>query len=307
MSQPKVTVVMSVYNDEPYLAEAVESILGQTFKNFEFLIVDDGSTDKSSAILKKYAAKDKRIRLLSQKNRGLVASLNRSIKEAGSEYIARQDADDKSAPNRLVKQIEFLKANPDVVIVGSSISVIDENGKSLHQHAVLLNDLELREELLVRSPFAHGSVVFKRQAAIDAGLYNKASWPAEDYDFWLRLSDYGQLANFDACLYTYREHDQSISQKNLVLQHKKVKAIRELAWKEHSRLMPKKKIDLNHYKNLDMGQQRIERIIDNNVLVSKIAWRHGQKSLAMKNMLLLAGESIAYRKTAGKIKRGIRS
>ena len=303
MSQPVVTVLMSVYNGQDYLAEAIDSILAQTFKDFEFLIIDDGSSDKSPAILKKYATRDKRIELLAQKNQGLVPSLNRGIKEASGKYIARQDADDQSAPNRLAKQVKFLESNPNTVIVGSSIEVMDEASNILHRHAILLDDPELRQELLLRSPFAHGSVTFNRQSAIEAGLYDPASWPAEDYDLWLRLSKYGKLANLDEYLYIYREHGSGISVKNLELQQKKLKEVQDKAWKERSRLLPKKKIDLAAYKNLDMGELRIGRIIDNNVFISKSAWRCNQKTLALKNMSILAGDRVTYRKAAGKLKR----
>lgn len=305
MSTPAVSVVMSVYNGERFLNEAVESILSQSFKDFEFIIIDDGSTDDSQKVLKKFAAADKRVKLITQKNQGLVASLNRGIKEASGDYIARQDADDKSTPERLAKQIRFLEEHTATVIVGSSVHVMDGSGHILHQHAVLLNDPELRQELLIRSPFAHGSLMFKREEVIKAGLYDQASWPAEDYDLWLRLSEYGQLANLDEYLYIYREHDQGLSQKNLKVQEAKREAVQQKAWRQHGRLLPRKRIDLEAYKNLDMGQLRIERIIDNNVFISKQAWQHNQKSLALKNMAMLAGDKVTYRKAAGKLRRKV--
>lgn len=307
MSSTNLSVIMPVYNAENYLSEAIDSVLGQTFKDFEFIIIDDGSKDKSPKILKDYAARDKRIKLIAQENRGLVKSLNRGIKAAKGTYIARHDNDDKSAPERFNREIDFLQAHPDIVIVGSSVNVMDNKSQIIHQHAVLLQDPEIRQELLLRSPFAHGSVMFKRQTAIDAGLYDQHSELAEDYDLWLRMSKFGQLANLDEYLYCYREHDQGMSAINKHLQLQRQEEVRKKAWHERERLLPKRRINLRTYKNLDMGQLRIERIIDNSVFVSKQAWRHNQKTLAFKNLSMLAGDKITYKKTAGKIRRKIGS
>ena len=305
MKPPVVSVVMPVYNAGLYLSQAVESIQAQSFSGFEFIIIDDGSTDDGSKILKKYAEQDKRIKLITQKNQGLVASLNRGIKQAKGKYIARQDADDASAPLRLEKQVHYLEAHPEVVAIGSSVEVMDEAGKILHRHTVLLNDPELRQELLVRSPFAHGAVMFKRQAALEAGLYDQASWPVEDYDFWLRLSKYGQLANLDEYLYIYREHGQSISSENAELQQRQLEAVRAEAWVERGRLLPQRQPKISAYKKLDMGQLRIERLFDNVVLISKAAWRHHQKNLALKILSQLATSPSAHRKAAGKLRRKV--
>jgi glycosyltransferase involved in cell wall biosynthesis len=303
MKTPAVSVVMSVYNGQLFLGQAIESVQNQSFSDFEFIIINDGSTDTSPKLLKTFAAKDQRIKLINQQNQGLVASLNRGIKQAKGKYIARQDADDASAPQRFEKQIDYLEAHPQAAVVGSSIEVMDNADKIMHRHAVLLNDAELRQELLVRSPFAHGSVMFRRQAAIDAGMYDQASWPAEDYDLWLRLSKFGQLANLDEYLYIYREHGQSISAENDQLQQRKLDEVRTKAWAERGRLLPKRQIKLSAYKALDMGQLRIERIFDNSVFISKAAWRNKQKSVAFKSLSQLAADPLAYRKAAGKLKR----
>jgi glycosyltransferase involved in cell wall biosynthesis len=303
MKPPLVSVVMSVYNGQEYLADAIESILGQSYNDFEFIIIDDGSSDKSGSILKTYAGKDKRIKLLSQANKGLVASLNRGMKTARGKYVARQDADDKSEPMRLEKQIKFLEDHQHIVIVGSSIHVMDEGGHIMHQHAVLLNDPELRQELLIRSPFAHGSVVFRRDEAVKAGLYDAESWPAEDYDLWLRLSRHGQLASLDSYLYIYREHGEGISAQNQKEQQSRVQAIQAKAWMEKDNLLSGPKPNLGSYAKLDMGQLRIQRIIDNSLFISSRAWQQDHRKLAMKNLLGLATNRYAYRKAAGRLKR----
>lgn len=306
MRTAEVSIVMSVYNGEQYVHEAVESIMGQTFNDFEFIIINDGSTDKTSQILNSFVKKDTRINLIEQPNKGLVPSLNRGIKVAKGIYIARQDADDRSEPNRLSKQVGFLNKYPETVVIGSNISVMDSQGKIMHRHAVLLNDPELRQELLIRSPFAHGSVVFKRQAAVEAGMYDEAMWPAEDYDLWLRLSQYGMLANLDEPLYVYREHDSSISNQMSSLQQTKTDEVQIKAWRRRQRLLPKHKMNINVYKNLEMGQSRIERILDNYLLIARRALVTGQGNLAVKDLLDLATHRIIYRKIAGKIKRRVK-
>lgn len=306
MKIPVVSIVMAVYNGDAFLAEAVDSILSQTYRDFEFIIIDDGSSDSTPAMLKKYAEKDKRIKVFKQKNQGLVASLNRGILAAQGEYIARQDADDASMPGRLEKQLDFMRRDRDIVALGSSIEVMDDEGKKLHRHAVLLNDNELKQELLLRSPFAHGSVIFRREEAVKAGLYQQDSWPAEDYDFWLRLSRLGKFANLDEYLYIYREHAAGISQRNRELQEKKVAEIRLKAWRQRSRLVPKRPIDLDFYSPKDMGQLRIERLVDNGLFISRQAWRYHDRSLAFGSALKLARRKTSYKKAAGKLKRRIK-
>ncbi len=302
-SDAKVSVVMSVYNGENYVNEAVRSILNQTFTDFEFIIIDDGSTDKTPHILAGFH--DSRIKIITQNNMGLVASLNTGIKQASGIYIARQDADDRSVPDRLEKQVRFMEAHPEVIITGSSICVMNNTGETTHQHAVLLHDPELRQELLVRSPFAHGSIMARRDALLKSGLYNLDFWPAEDYELWLRLSKFGKLANLDDYLYVYRENEVGISANNKSLQADKVEQIHELAWQERRRLIGHGRIKLTAYKNLDMGPARIERIIKNISGISHAAIQNSDRTFALKNAALLAGSSLTYRKIAGKLKRRV--
>jgi len=307
MTKPLVTVVMPAYNAEQFVAEAIESVLAQTFTNFVLLIINDGSTDSTPNIIQSYAKKDSRIKIVNQANKGLVNSLNQGIRLANTKYIARQDADDKSSPERLQKQVSFLENHPGTVIVGSSVEVIDEKSRKVHRHAVLLHDPELRQELLVRSPFAHGSVIFRRQAALEAGVYDKSAWPVEDYDLWLRLSLHGKMANIDDYLYFYREHGDSVSLKNAQLQKKWGELIRQKAWRERQRLLPNKKLGLSSYSSLKLGQNRIERIVDNAVFAAREALRNGDKKYAVKSLSMVSTHPLTYKKLAGKIKRRIRA
>jgi len=220
--EPLVSVVMSVFNGEKYLHEAINSILQQTFTDFEFIIVDDGSTDSTCRIIQSY--NDSRIFLISRANKGLVASLNEAILSAKGIYIGRQDADDVSHSARLQTEVFFLRNNPKYVAVGSWFEEFNE-GSPLRINRTPVTDSLVRLRLVWGTCFGHGSVMFVRQAAIDAGLYRQAMWPAEDYDLWTRLSSFGALANIPRILYRYRLHKESISEKNSSKQRQLAKEI----------------------------------------------------------------------------------
>lgn len=302
MNKAPLSVILPVYNGERYIAKAIDSVLEQSYENFELIIINDGSTDTTAAVLDQYS--DRRIRVITQENHGLVASLNRAIKVAEGAYIARHDADDWSDPYRLEKQISYLESHPNAVIVGSSIKVMDQSDRVLHEHRVLLNDAELRQELLVRSPFAHGSVIFKRKAALEAGLYEKAYWPAEDYEFWLRLSAYGDLANIDEPLYFYREHPEGISSTQQAEQQAKVNEIQRLAWQSAPELI--KTIRTASYASLPHGNIRIQRIMSNVSLSYNRALKEKNYLVAGRLLKSIAINPIVYRKVASKIKRRIK-
>jgi GT2 family glycosyltransferase len=201
---PKVSVVMPVYNGESYLSEAIESILAQTFENFEFVIVNDGSTDNSEEIIRSFP--DERIRLINQSNRGLVESLNCGLHSSRGTYIARMDADDVCAPSRLEAEIKLFLSCPSLSVVGTSIKRIDPAGRLLKVDYYLANDAEIRQEMLLDNPFAHGSIMMRRDFALQAGGYRSEYWPAEDYDLWRRMASLGELANILEPLYLHREN-----------------------------------------------------------------------------------------------------
>jgi len=209
-NDPRVSVVMPVHNGELYLREALESILKQTFGDFEFIIIDDGSTDATRDILRSYA--DPRIRLVyNEHNIGLTKSLNKGLGLAQGEYIARQDADDISHPERLAKQVEVLDNNPGVSILGTAYQRIDSQALPLGTVEVLTDNVELQNNLLVGDCFCHGSVAMRKRDVETVGKYNEAMEPAEDYDLWLRMSERSEVANLPEVLYSYRLHPQSVS------------------------------------------------------------------------------------------------
>lgn len=208
-----ISVVLPVYNAEKYLAESVESILRQTHENFELIIINDGSKDNSAAVVKSFS--DPRIVYIEQENAGLAATLNRGISTAKYEYIARQDNDDISEPQRFEKQIEFLEANKDVALVGSWASIIDENGQAVNRHHKhFVNNAELKFALLFDNPFVHSSVMFLKSAWKKAGGYNTDRAIFEDYYLWSSLSKHYKIANIPEYLLQYREVQTGMSKSS---------------------------------------------------------------------------------------------
>lgn len=272
IAAPRLSVVMPVFNDEDYVAEAVQSVLNQDLTDFELIIINDGSTDGTAAVLERF--NDSRIRLYVQVNQGLVASLNRAVSLAQAPLIARHDADDRSLQDRFAKQIELFDRESDIVLAGSSIQVMDTAGTYRHDHMVLLQDAELKQELLVRSPFAHGSVMFKKEAFDKAGGYRQSEWPAEDYGLWLRMARFGTFANIDTPLYRYRENDSGISATYAYEQAKQAILVARHAWRQRARLLSTT-IHVAPYLNLYMGQQRINRIASNLLVGTNTALRKG--------------------------------
>lgn len=206
---PKVSVVMSVYNAEKYLEEAIDSILNQTFSDFEFIIINDGSTDRTSEILKGYT--DPRLIIVNQANMGLTRSLNKAINMVRGEYIARMDSDDISLPERLQMQVAFLHGHPTVGLVGTRVIQIDENGEFIAEWSLLAESAYIKTALLIENQFCHGSVMFRRECIRKVGGYREEFKRAQDYDLWLRIAEYYEVANLIVPVYKLRITANSIS------------------------------------------------------------------------------------------------
>lgn len=216
---PRVTVLMSNHNGGAFLAPTVRSILGQTYRDFEFLILDDGSTDDSRDQLRKFAAEDARIRLIEQENIGLTPTLNRGLKLAAGDLIARMDSDDLATPDRLAKQVAFMDAHPDVVLLGGAYALIDEAGRRLHVMRPPTDDAALQEDCLSgRTPICHPLAMFRREAALRVGGYDESFKVAQDLDLWLRLGEVGKLACLPDVILSYRMHAGSVSERKQQLQ-----------------------------------------------------------------------------------------
>ena len=209
---PTVSVVMSVLNGERFLAEAVGSILTQSLTDFEFIIVNDGSTDRTSALLHGYQKSDSRLRVFHQQNKGLVESLNRGCALAQGKYIARMDADDVALKDRLLWQVSFLENHPEVAVVGGAIETIDAAGRSFAVERFPTTDFEIKSSLLRGNcSFAHPTVVMRRETLQSANGYRKVVNHAEDYDLWLRIAERFRLANLGSIVLRYRRHPNQIS------------------------------------------------------------------------------------------------
>lgn len=206
---------MPVYNGESFLIESIESILKQTFKNFEFIIINDGSTDSSLNIIRKYAAQDSRIQVIDRQNKGLVVSLNEGISLAKGKYIARMDADDISLPERLEQQFEYLENNPEITILGTYIEAFGNEGEeaeltNLWFNEKLISD-NIHKKFSIGCPIAHPTVMMKTEF-VKAEKYSYKYTIIEDYELWMRALKKGyKIANLDKVLLKYRVHNNSKS------------------------------------------------------------------------------------------------
>jgi len=217
MKNPRVTVLMSVYNGESYLREAVDSILNQTFKDFEFIIINDASTDETYEILNSYS--DPRIRIhTNKKNLGVAKSLNVGLKISKGNYIARQDADDISTPDRLAIEVAFLDSHPDYAVVGTFPRVIYENSGKIRYGKRPVKDIEIRRALKTKNCIVHGSVMIRMKCLLDVGLYDESMANSEDYELWLRLSKKYSFKNIEKFLYVLRLHDKNLETGYMVEQ-----------------------------------------------------------------------------------------
>lgn len=207
--KPIVSVIMPVFNAEKYIEDAIDSLLAQTFTNFELIIINDGSTDYSESLIFRY--RDKRIRYIRHSaNLGLIAALNEGIRHASGEFIARLDADDVANPNRLFKQVQFLLRNPDHSICGSSYQVINAKGQKLYNVSLPTSDRQIRTLLFFGNCICHSSVMF-RTSSLDKELYRSTYTLCEDYDLWRRLIEWNKVAVLPEPLINYRLHGMNVS------------------------------------------------------------------------------------------------
>lgn len=203
---------MPVYNAERYVGDAVQSIVSQTWRDWEFIIIDDGSTDRSSEILRDWAAREPRIRLIARANTGYLQALNDGLSLAAGEFIARMDADDVAIAERLERQIAFLESHPECVAVGSALLRIDADGDVLCEEPMP----ETHEEIEARlfnglGALGHPAVTMRRATLTEVGGYREAYYGAEDHDLWLRLAEHGRLANLRQALLMSRVHAENFT------------------------------------------------------------------------------------------------
>jgi len=215
---PLLTVVMPVRNGARWLAEAVDSVVRQTLSDLELLVIDDGSTDETLQILGDWMGRDGRIRLLRQQSRGLVAALNYGLAEARGPFLARLDADDRAAPERLERQIRVLDNDPSIGLLGSWAQRIDEHGRPRGNLRPKTDSRQLVDILKDANPFIHSTIMLRTEIVRGLGGYRTAFEAAEDYDLWLRMSEVTRLANVAEPLVQYRRHGANVSTRKAIRQ-----------------------------------------------------------------------------------------
>ena len=208
---PLVSVLIPIYNGKDYLVESIASILKQKYHNLEIIIINDGSTDDSQQLIEKFD--DMRIKSIQQSNQGLAATLNRGIALASGKYIARQDQDDLSHPNRILSQLKYMESHPECVLLGTWAQIMETDKLANRFHYHPIDEPTLRYQLLFNNPFVHSSVLLRRSALLQVGGYttDPERQPPEDFELWSRLSRLGSIANIGEVLLTYREVQGSMS------------------------------------------------------------------------------------------------
>ncbi len=211
--KPAISVLLSVYNGERFLKEAVESILNQTYSDFEFIIINDASTDKTFNILSDFANKDSRIRVVhNETNIGLTKSLNRGLAVAQATYVARMDADDVSLLYRLQEQFSYMESHPDVALVGSSATLINKDGQQIGKALMTSDPILIRYSSILGKPsFVHSSWFFRTDIVKKEGGYNESFKNAQDFELVSRLMEKYQVTNIDSILVLLRIHDTSVT------------------------------------------------------------------------------------------------
>lgn len=285
---PKVTIIMPVYNGEKYLRDAIDSILGQSFENFEFVIVNDGSKDRSDEIIKQY--KDKRIRyIVHTKNTGLDQTLNEEFKKAQGEYIARMDCDDISFPKRIEKQVDFLDAHPDFGMIGTQYINMNHDRVMYEVGAQLFDNEEIKLGIQSMNAFCHGSVMFRTSFIKENNVeYNHKYSPYEDYELWTRIAQMTKVCNLPEVLYAYMNNPAGM----YLTQYKEMIEGPKRLGEKLRRTMQLPKLTISYFLDLAKKRKRYD---------AKFVTIHGK---AFESNFLLAYQTFLYKLGRVYISRG---
>jgi len=268
---------MPVYNGAKYLSEAIESILQQTFKDFEFIIINDGSTDNSLEIIESYH--DERIIIINQENQGLAVSLNNGINITKGKYIARMDQDDISYKERIKTQVDFLNNNPGVIVVGSNADVIDKDGNFVYTRNPNKNNSQLKAGLPYKAPFIHPSIMIHKDSLINVGLYTEYSF-LEDIFLYIKLFNLGKFSNIENSLIKYRLSPFAFSRKTKETNKAFKKAIDYFY--DHGKLKEYHIESVN--KSINQTSKKEKYFQYNLLLAKKYLWNNYQPKLARINV-----------------------
>lgn len=283
---PLVSIIMPVYNGEAFLSEAIDSVLSQTYKNFELIIINDGSTDKSEKIIKSYS--DPRIVFISQKNKGLSRACNKGIGIAKGKYVARQDDDDISLPHRLEKQVWYLEANTNVGLVGTNFKAIGRNGDTINHTNVFTKDKDIRPALIFSNQFGHGSIMVRKSIIKKAGCYDPAYRIAQDYDLWVRISKICEVSNLKECLYLWRQVGEGLSTSSANIEKTAQEAL-SIRNREIASCNPKTLIELIYLRPFSTKEGVKKYLEKKNVVyrnISLMYFRKGYRRFAIPTLFL---------------------
>jgi len=248
---PKVSIILPTYNGEKYISDAIQSVLNQSFSDWELLVVDDASTNNTSGVVKRFSENDKRIIYIkNERNLGIQKTLNSGLKHAKGEYVARIDDDDVWIDStKLEKQIAFLEENKNYVLVGTGVINVNEDNRELFRFLNPLSDIAIRKKMLSKNCFIHSSVVFRKDVVMRFGGYDETEKTkhVEDYDLWLKLGSVGKLANLPIYGVKFMMRRSSLSGKNKKEQFRKD----ILLAKQYKNIYP------NYYQALLRGYVRI--------------------------------------------------
>ncbi len=244
---PKISVILPAYNAEQYLRTAVDSILSQSFKDFELLIINDGSTDFTKEVILSY--NDERIRYIeNEKNLGLIETLNKGISLSKGEYIARMDADDICHLSRFQMQIDFMEKNPEYIICSSSRKEFTHSISHFHLSVLPVDDISIRIHSIFSTPFTHPAVIFRSDVVKENNLFFEKDYKyAEDYQLWIKILQYGKGYNFRMPLLYYRDTPNSqtnIGTSQIEERKKTISSIQQLALKQQNIVLDQKELDL---------------------------------------------------------------
>jgi glycosyltransferase involved in cell wall biosynthesis len=228
-SSPRVSVVVTVYNGERFLEEALRSILDQSFTELELVVVDDGSSDRTLEVA--HSIRDNRLKVVAEGRVGRAAALNRALEEAEAPLVALMDADDVALRSRIARQVEFLNTNPEVGFVGTWFTAISEDGRPLYTKTTLLRDPDLRRRFLVGTPVAGGTAMIRRTVFDEVGGFRAAFVPSEDSDLWRRAIMRVRAANIPEVLYLYRMRPGSLSDAHRDVQDRHRRTIVADLWR----------------------------------------------------------------------------
>lgn len=299
---------MPVYNAADYVPEAIESILSQTLRDFEFIIVDDGSNDGSKEICERYAADDSRIRLIHQRqNKGNYPSRNAGLAAARGEFVAVMDSDDIALPERLQHQVQFLQTHPDHTMVGSQVLLIDPEGAPIGSKGGLFSEHEAIDAALMARKWAvvHPAVTMRTSAVRAIGGYRDKYRTCADHDMYLRLAEQGRIANLQKVLLLYRQHYSSLTrlqsdqQKNLRLIQLEARERRNLTPIDDDQIPP-----IKEAKVLQRRQKMLLRYRWAVMALNEGYFRSGMKNLGYSFTLdPLGAAAVTFRRLGGRLKR----